>query len=106
MGLWLCDTDQSMWQWQLNKVEQTICISWLLYLTLEYNWTELSQNIQQVTGAEVALQFQTIRDKRSKQEDKQAWIWYQALHIEVDSKHAMHTYKQLAMLYSAAAQLY
>jgi len=85
MGLWLCDTDQSMWQWQLNKVEQTICISWLLYLTLEYNWTELSQNIQQVTGAEVALQFQTIRDKRSKQEDKQAWIWFQALHIEVVS---------------------
>jgi len=104
MGPWLHNNGQGMWQWQLNKAEQTVCIGWLLYLAPEYDRTELRLLLRRVTGADVALRFQTIREKQTTPADKSAWIWTKALHVEADSRDAALTYKQIASIYSATAQ--
>jgi len=60
LGIWLRETKQGMWPWQLVLMEQMKCLGWLLYSAPEYNLEELQQQIRVATGVEVALRYRII----------------------------------------------
>jgi len=87
---WMTETNQCMWVCQLPLVEQTKCISWLLYLAPEYNLNNLHWQIKQDMGIDVELRFCSIVDKAASRADCTITPT-KAIHLDVDHNTCPHS---------------
>jgi len=97
-------TKQGMWPRQLPWVEQTKCISWLLYLAPEYDLEELCRLLKHLTGVDVALRFCHIKDSRPAKATQTPST--KAIHIEVDKSLPALQLSGLERTYSVTARTF
>jgi len=100
---WMEATRQRMWVRQLQLVERTRCIGWLLYSAPEYNLDNLHRQIKKDTGINVECRFRSIADTGASWTDRTI-PRIKAIHLEVDHSIPPSQLQHLEKAYSAGAK--
>jgi len=82
IGWWFKSTDQGMWPMDLQDVEETVCLGWLLYSADEFDRAALCYEIWQFSGVLVALCFRDIDDGVAKGTANHTIV--KALHLDIN----------------------
>jgi len=113
IGWWLKSTSQGMWLTDLQSAEETMCAGWLLFLAGDYDRENLTQEIWNFIGVQVAIRFRAIDDGKkrdnSKKTDSKAPSPsppIKALHVDVDKAHQGVNRSRLEFLYSSKATVF
>jgi len=105
IGWWLKSTEQGMWQTDLQTVEESMCVGWLLLLADEYNQEALSREIWNLAGVHVALRYWAI-DNGAKKDGKMKNTAVKALHIKINRIHQTVTRSRIKYLYSSKVMVF
>jgi len=113
IGWWLKSTSQGMWLTDLQSAEETTCAGWLLFSAGDYDRAELSREIWEFTGVQVAIRFRAIengkkREKHAKPDPSapKPPPPIKALHVEIEKNNQAVNRARIETLYSSKAMVF